>query len=75
VNNQATVKRFYLHKDSPPQKDIHRNPQVNKQTSKQNQTQESQIELRPANATMESMWFSPQVVHVQGVVVGLIRRL
>lgn len=67
VNNQATVKRFYLHKDKLTTKDIHSNPQ--------DHAQESQIELRPANAAMDSMWFSPQLVHVQGVVVGLIRRL
>lgn len=35
---------------------------------------EKQIELRPANSTMQSMWFHPQQVNIQGVVVGLIRR-
>jgi repressor LexA len=64
VNNQATVKRFYLHKDRRTQEDVHSNPQT-----------DTQVELRPANSSMQSMWFSPQTVHVQGVVVGLIRRL
>ena len=59
INNQATVKRFYLH--STPS--IHNSPQTN-----------PQIELRPANSTMESMWFSTEEVDIQGVVVGLIRR-
>ena len=58
VNNQATVKRFYLH-------DIHTNPQSDAHP---------QVELRPANATMESMWFAPYNIDIQGIVVGLIRR-
>jgi len=32
------------------------------------------VELRPANSTMESMWFSPSQVAVQGVLVGLLRK-
>lgn len=38
------------------------------------QGSEKQIELRPANSNMQSMWFHPQQVQIQGVVVGLIRR-
>lgn len=34
----------------------------------------SKVELRPANSTMTSMWFDPQQVRIQGVVVGLLRR-
>lgn len=33
-----------------------------------------QVELRPANAAMESMWYRPEQVKVTGVVVGLIRK-
>ena len=32
------------------------------------------VELRPANSTMQSMWFSPKDVHIRGKVVGLIRK-
>lgn len=32
------------------------------------------IELKPANATMKSMWYPPQVVKIQGIVVGLVRK-
>lgn len=32
------------------------------------------IELRPANSTMKSMWYPPDQVEIQGVVVGLIRK-
>lgn len=32
------------------------------------------IELRPANSTMKSMWYPPEQVEIQGVVVGLIRK-
>ena len=64
INNQATVKRFYLHKTP----DIHSNPQSHAHPS------EHQVELRPANATMRSMWHTPSQVDIQGIVVGLIRR-
>lgn len=66
VNNQATVKRFYLHR----QKDIHINPQSHTHPPSPQQ----QVELRPANSTMKSMWYSPPQVDIQGVVVGLMRR-
>lgn len=65
VNNQATVKRFYLHR----KKDLHMNPQTHAHTSPQ-----QQVELRPANSTMVSMWYSTQQVDIQGIVVGLMRR-
>lgn len=32
------------------------------------------IELRPANSEMKSMWFDPDEVQLQGVVVGLMRK-
>jgi repressor LexA len=32
------------------------------------------VELRPANSTMKSMWYPPEQVNIQGVVVGLIRK-
>lgn len=35
---------------------------------------EKRIELRPANSTMKSMWYPPDQVKIQGVVVGLIRK-
>ncbi len=80
VNNQATVKRFYLHKRSDVDKrnhlmsdktknDIHTNPQSDAHSS-----ESKQVELRPANSTMQSMWHPPSVVDIQGIVVGLIRR-
>ncbi len=65
INNQATVKRFYLHSKS----NIHTFPQSNTHSD-----DSTQVELRPANSTMNSMWFLPDDVHIQGVVVGLIRR-
>jgi len=53
VDNESTVKRFYL--------------------KPQNKASE-QIELRPANSTMQSMFFDPDQVKIQGVVVGLLRK-
>lgn len=32
------------------------------------------VELRPANTSMQSMWYQPQLVDIQGVLVGLIRK-
>lgn len=54
INNEATVKRFYLH--SGPKMAT------------------PQVELRPSNPDMESMWFSPAEVKVRGIVVGLLRK-
>ena len=44
VNNQATVKRFYLHR----KREIHSNPQSHEHPP----ATEQQVELRPANETM-----------------------
>jgi len=66
VNNQATVKRFYLHRNSSDSRDIHKNPQSH--------AHKTEVELRPANSTMRSMWHPPASVDIQGIVVGLIRR-
>ncbi|MCB9025860.1 MAG: transcriptional repressor LexA [Bdellovibrionaceae bacterium] len=41
------------------------------ENSKQNK---QLVELRPANSTMESMWFSPKDISIRGRVVGLIRK-
>lgn len=74
VNNQATVKRFYLHKRKPAadkavsKKVVHSNPQSHAHSSEQ------QVELRPANASMDSLWYPPYNVDIQGIVVGLMRR-
>jgi len=35
---------------------------------------EKQIELRPSNSTMKSMWYPPEQVEIRGIVVGLIRK-
>ncbi len=69
INNQATVKRFYLH--AKRKIDVHTNPQSDAHFPGPN---EKAVELRPANSTMESMWFAPYKVDIQGIVVGLIRR-
>jgi repressor LexA len=61
VGEEATVKRFYLHRGD---------------TAKQHSEagSEKMIELRPANSTMDPMWFEADEVQIRGVVVGLIRR-
>ncbi|WP_413585492.1 transcriptional repressor LexA [Bdellovibrio sp. HCB274] len=37
-------------------------------------TADKQVELRPSNSTMKSMWYSPEQVEIRGIVVGLIRK-
>lgn len=67
IENESTVKRFFL-KNNPEQDNRKEN---RKDTQKDNQ---KIVELRPANSTMKSMWYSPDKVQIQGVVVGLIRK-
>jgi repressor LexA len=43
-------------------------------TVKRIYAQNNKIELRPANTSMQSMWYLPQQIQIQGVVVGLLRR-
>jgi repressor LexA len=54
VDNEATVKRFYLHQGQ--------------------KIARPQVELRPSNPNLESMWHSPDEVQIRGVVVGLMRK-
>lgn len=37
-------------------------------------SREKMIELRPANVSLNSMWYPPERVDIQGVLVGLIRK-
>lgn len=59
----STVKRFYLHDLNKKNDVIHSSPQ----------SYTHSIELRPANSNMKSLWFSPDSVQIQGLVVGLYR--
>ncbi len=54
VENEATVKRFYLHSGTGLAR--------------------PQIELRPSNTDMDSMWYAPEQVEIRGIVVGLLRK-
>jgi len=66
INNQATIKRIYLH--TKKQQDVvHTNPQSDAHKF-------NDVELRPANSTMQSMWYPSNDVDIQGVLVGLLRR-
>jgi repressor LexA len=66
INNQATVKRFYLHSQRRSGEDVHSNPQSDAHSK--------QVELRPANVTMKPMWYPQNMVDIQGIVVALLRR-
>jgi repressor LexA len=69
INNQATVKKFYLQN----KKDIHGDPQDNPHSLEG--PSKSLVELRPANSQMTSLWVEPDKVDIQGIVVALIRRM
>jgi repressor LexA len=60
VEDEATVKRFYLHDP--------------KTLERQSRDPSKSIELRPSNSTMSSFWYAPEQVEIRGVIVGLIRR-
>jgi len=66
IDEEATVKRFYLHHKLHHQ-NLHQN-------SKEESGSRRMIELRPANSSMQPMWYEPGEVQIRGVVVGLIRR-
>jgi repressor LexA len=59
IDNESTVKRFFLRNEPGRQTD--------KESGKI-------VELRPANPALKSMWYPPDVVDIQGVVVALIRK-
>ncbi len=70
---RATVKKFYLHRD------IHSSPQGFQPNLLMSENGISsnprpKVELRPANSSLRSMWFDPGDVHIEGVVVALLRR-
>lgn len=68
VGEEATVKRFYLHRGSNASMAARRAAMEN------DLNPERLIELRPANSSMSPMWFDPSQIQIRGVVVGLIRR-
>lgn len=69
VDNESTVKRFYLQNRPVEQK---KKSSFSERT--EGRSSVKQVELRPANSAMKSMWYSPDQVSIQGIVVGLIRQ-
>ena len=70
VGEEATVKRFYLHRDSNA---ASREAAEARASAGEGRSQRM-IELRPANSSMSPMWYDPSEVQIRGVVVGLIRK-
>lgn len=67
VDNEATVKRFYLYKNKA---DV-----INKCSQSYPHLSDGPVvELRPSNSEMESMWYSPDAVNISGLVIGLLRQ-
>ena len=58
VDNEATVKNLFYHPDK----------------GSRTKNKRAQIELRPANQQMQSLFYSPEEVEIQGIVVGLVRK-
>ncbi|MBN8538749.1 MAG: repressor LexA [Deltaproteobacteria bacterium] len=72
---EATVKRFFLQAVSDKDSETDPNTiRLGKTSTKSSTKSQKRIELRPANSTMTSFWYSPGEVQIRGVVVGLIRR-
>jgi repressor LexA len=74
---EATVKRFFLQavSDNDVDVDLEKTANTIRLTkTKSSAKSKKRIELRPANSTMTSFWYSPGEVQIRGVVVGLIRR-
>lgn len=60
IGEESTVKRYYL--------------QERQGNEASPPARGKAVELRPANSSMKSMWYSPEQVLIKGVVVGLIRK-
>ncbi len=69
VDNEATVKRFYLHSH----RDL-KSKNLISEIPKELSHAERLIELRPSNSSMKSLWYLPEQVEIRGVVVGLLRK-
>jgi repressor LexA len=69
VGEEATVKRFYLHRDA----NVAAREAAEARGLGEGKNQRM-IELRPANSSMSPMWYDPSEVQIRGVVVGLIRK-
>jgi len=68
VENESTVKRYFL-RSKPSAEPA---PKASRQMEPE--ASSKMVELRPANPSMQSMWYPPDQVHIQGVLVGLIRK-
>jgi repressor LexA len=72
---EATVKRFFMQAVSDKGSEADSSTlRLAKSPPKSHAKVQKRIELRPANSTMTSFWYSPGEVQIRGVVVGLIRR-
>ncbi len=75
IDNESTVKRFFLKNATDSSRDNTSDRRY--ESGRENFVEKSSdkiVELRPANSTMKSMWYPPDQVQIQGVVVGLIRK-
>lgn len=73
---EATVKRYFQKKKPSARNADEASDESPRSWAGANQrsSMSDMIELRPANSTMKSFWYSPGDVQIRGVVVGLIRK-
>lgn len=71
IENEATVKRFYFDKSQRESIPSIMDDESNFEFSMENVPQ---VELRPSNSSMSTMWFAADQVKIEGIVVGLIRK-
>ncbi len=85
IGEEATVKRLYTHTrdlaaaQADDQTTGRAAPYTEARTRRASEHENpndrrEMIELRPANSSMASLWFSPDEVQIRGIVVGLIRK-
>jgi repressor LexA len=75
IENEATVKRIYFDKSSKPKSHLSLKT-FDEHDQEFNSTLEKppQVELRPSNSDMNTMWFDAHKVSIEGIVVGLSRK-
>lgn len=86
VENEATVKRYFFHQEKTSKDSQKQSQSLTESVSglqaepypvalrAESHPAPPQVELRPANSNMQSMWYPPDQVQIRGIVVGLIRR-
>lgn len=71
---EATVKRFYAPANRRSDLALASRNRTQPNKNLVEDPHQNQVELRPANSSMQSLWYDPKDVQIRGTVVGLIRK-